>query len=383
MLVVIAGLVFSVFGSVIILVHTTLYVGLFIASRKASRLRKRRDGGELSVAVVVPARDEEQLLPFLLQSLENQTRQDFHIRLINDRSTDATLRIMEEFASRLAGRVSVVSLEGEPRIASPKLNALVEGAGDIDSDILLFTDADCRVPPTWVEEVPRCFADGRVGLVIAPIETRRGAGLLSLYHTFEHVFKASYNAACTGIGLPTGGFGNNLAVRRSVLEEVGGFESVDVTATEDAALIARIRARTKWAVRALFSRSVTVTTEPQKSLADLTRQEVRWHTGGIFSKDFASRFNYRFLMFYLLASVLILPFGLIHPVFALPAAVSFGTMSTISVIGGWVTRQPIGRYWLPLPLYVILTMVYNSFLTVRAVLKPKLTWKGTDLQGVR
>ena len=124
-------------------------------------------------------------------------------------------------------------------------------------------------------------------------------------------------------------------------------------------------------------------TEPQKNWRDLTNQELRWHTGGIFSTDFQSRFAYRFLMFYLLISVVLLPFWLISPVFAVSAAVSFVTTFFMAVFEGMLTRQPLLRYWIPLVGYIIVTMIYNSILTVAAILKPRLTWKGTSLEGVR
>ena len=377
------GILCAIFGGLIIVVHSALYLGLILAGIRARAVAGSKPTVALTVTVAVPARDEEALLPELLRTLEDQTSQAFNVRLIDDRSTDRTPHIVSEFAAQHPDRVSVTTLTEDPRVDNPKLNALIEGTRDLTTDLVLFTDADCRVPPTWVEEVVRCFADPRVGLVIAPIETRRVGTVLSLYHAYEHVFKAAYNAGCTGIGLPTGGFGNNLAVRSAVLEEIGGYESVDSTATEDAALIARVRAKTTSKVLAVFSRGATVITEPQRSWRDLTNQEVRWHTGGIFSTDFQSRLGYRFLMFFLLASVAFLPFGLLHWLFAVPAAVSFTTMTLMAVIGGLLTRQPVRKYWLPLVAFVLGSMLYNSFLTTLTVLRPRLTWKGSDMGGVR
>ena len=260
MLITIIGIIFAIFGGIIVVVHLTLYVGLFRAGARAMR-NSGGTGERLTVTIIVPARNEENLLPGLIRTLENQTRTDFLVRLIDDRSSDKTPEIASEYASRHPGKVSIITLTEEPKIENPKLNALAEGTRDLTSDILLFTDADCRVPDTWVEELSKRFEDPTIGLIIAPIETRRGASFLSQYHAFEHVFKAAYNAACVGIGMPTGGFGNNLALRRSSLVEIGGFEAVDATATEDAALIARIRTYTEWKVQAQFSRSVTVITE--------------------------------------------------------------------------------------------------------------------------
>lgn len=373
-------IVCAVAGGAIVAAHTLMYIGLMLAAAKERALTRSGATPDLSVAVVVPARNESSLLQRLLDSLSCQTTADFHIILVNDRSTDGTYAIMKRFADENAARTTIVDVTQDLIPENGKLNALVHGTHAAESDLILFTDADCVVPPGWVERTRARYADKRLGLLMAPIETVRNGTIRSVFHSFDHVFKYSYNAGCSGVGMPTGGFGNNLSVRRAALLEIGGLEAVEVTVTEDAALIASIRENTDWRIRASFAREITVVTETQPSWRRLTEQEVRWHTGGIFSPDATSRLSYRFVMFYLLASVVAGPAVPFVPVLGLLPVVSFVTMFLIAVIGGLLTRQPLRTYWLPLVILVLFAMVYNSLLTVMALCRRELTWKGRPLK---
>jgi len=365
-------------GGAIVLAHLIMYFGLFATALQERKLGKESGTSTVSVTVVVPARNEEQLIPRLFDSLDAQTRTDFNIILVDDRSTDKTGELMAGYAKRNS-RVKVVTITDEPEIGNHKLNALIAGVSEASTDVLMFTDADCVTPPEWVERVSARFSDSRVGVILAPIETLKTNALLSTFHAFDHIFKYSYTAGCAGVGIPTGGFGNNLAVRRKTIDEIGGLGSIDVTSTEDAALISKIRTATTMKIHALFSRKVTVLTEAQKSWKALTAQELRWHTGGLFSPDLQTRLAYSFIMMYLSISVIAIPACFFVPVLSILPVVSFVTMSLMAVISGMFTSQPPVTYWLALIPFIILEMGYDSYLTIRALTKPKLIWKGTVL----
>ena len=57
----------------------------------------------------------------------------------------------------------------------PKKNALAGGIAASDGELVLFTDADCLVPPRWVASLVAPFEDEEVGLVAgyADRKTRR------------------------------------------------------------------------------------------------------------------------------------------------------------------------------------------------------------------
>ncbi len=373
----------------IVAVHLALYIGVgrVVRWRRQMARRSTRKGAPPpgqsastpSVTVVVPARNEETNLPRLFESLERQSCTDFTMVFVDDRSTDRTPGLLADFAARHPGRLRLVRNELPPDGKNPKQRALAAGCAGVETEVILFTDADCVVPERWVEETARCYRDPGVGLVIGAITTRQDRGAVSRFHAFDHLFKYGYTAGTVGIGMPTGGFGNNLSVRAAALREVGGFESLGFSTTEDAALIAAIRMRTRWRVCALFDRSTLVVTEPLASLAEVAAQEVRWHVGGLFSDDLSTRISYGYLMLYLTASVAAAPFIPLYPLLALLTATSFVTMGIMALLSGLRTRQGLRRYWLCFVPNLLFTMVFNSYLTVRALIHRHVTWKGSKL----
>ena len=388
----------------IVAVHVTLYVGVARVALWRRKSRKRlgapgprelrfanaatsggmQSAGDVpvspSITVVVPARNEEANLPHLFASLECQSRSDFSIVFVDDRSTDRTPALLADWAARHPGRVRLVRIDdAPPEGQNPKQLALAAGCAEVASEVILFTDADCLVPERWVEETSRCYLDPRVGLVIGAITTRQDRGAVSRFHAFDHLFKYGYTAGTVGIGMPTGGFGNNLSIRAAALRDAGGFESLGFSTTEDAALIAAIRTRTRWRVCALFDRATLVVTEPLASLAEVAAQEVRWHVGGLFSDDPSTRLSYGYLMLYLTASVAAAPFIPLYPFLGLLTATSFVTMGIVALLSGLRTKQSFRRYWLCFVPNLLFTMLFNSYLTVRALASRRVTWKGSRM----
>ncbi len=94
----------------------------------------------VKLSVIIPALNEEETLPMLLQSLDGQTFTEFEVIVADADSEDATVEIAKRHGAR-------VVKGGMPAVGR---NA---GAGTADGDFLIFLDADVRVPKTFLEDV--------------------------------------------------------------------------------------------------------------------------------------------------------------------------------------------------------------------------------------
>ena len=382
----IATLVSALLAAGIFIIHVAVAVGAVITlflqrslERRAARSVAAAGAARVTVSVVVPAKNEQFSLPRLLSSLEEQDTDDFEIVLVNDRSTDDTARVMEEFRTRLGDRVVVVTVtEAQPE-GNPKQHALAHGARAASGDVLLLTDADCVVPPSWVRRSTGYFGDPRLGLVFGPVYPKGTDGWLTHYQSFDHVFRYYYTAGSAGLSNATGGFGNNLAVRVEALTAVGGFQGLRHSATEDAELISEVRDTKQWLIRAHINRGATVHPEPQRTLGALFKQELRWHIGALFSPDWATRVSFGVVMLFLFVSVLAAPLAFWFPPILLLAAGSFSSMVLMAVVAGaFSKREPV--YWLLLIPNVVFSMLFYSLTTLRTLLPVKISWKGTTLR---
>ncbi len=112
------------------------------------------------ISVVVPAYNEEQNIERCLRSLADQTvpRETYEIIVVDGDSRDKT----RELAKPLADKVFIQTSE---RVGG----ARNDGAMAAKGGIIATTDADCILPPDWVERIERNFAERDIVQLYGPV----------------------------------------------------------------------------------------------------------------------------------------------------------------------------------------------------------------------
>ena len=343
----------------------------------------------IAVSVVVVAMNEERALPRLLASLAAQTWTGFELVLVDDRSTDATAAIMEQHRAAAPYRVQVIRNRRPPVGCNGKQQALDLGVAAAIGGLLIFTDADCTVPATWVERITAAFAAdaaGRLGVLFGQLAVATPAPgrppFRDRYQAFDQPLVHQYNTGTAGLGLPTGCFGNNLALRATVLAQIGGFRALGYTLTEDAALIEAAR-RHGWRVAGSTLTETRITTEPQPSWGGFVNQHVRWNGGAFFSHDPATVWGYRYITLFLIASVVAAPWALLVPWLALLPLTSLLSIGSLAVLAAVLYSRRRLRALLRVIPYTLFFMVFYAYATVLAIVGVRAEWKGARLQATR
>ena len=126
---------------------------------EAGRARARGPG--MRACVVVPARDEEELIGACIAALAAQTgvaRDDYEVLLVLDRCTDAT----EARARAAAGDMTLHVIEADPpgrRPRAPPGHGPGRGAPAADG-LIATTDADSEPAPDWLRAQLDAVANG-------------------------------------------------------------------------------------------------------------------------------------------------------------------------------------------------------------------------------
>lgn len=166
----------------------------------------------MKVSVLVPTYQEAKGIEAFLRQFERQTlpRSEFEIVVIDGGSRDGTA----EIASHHADRVIPQTSEGIG-------GARNDGARLARAEILATTDADCRVPPDWLERIVEDFADPAVVAVCGPDGPFDG-GLKArfLYFFVRGIIRMAALVGLYGTG------GTNSAFRKSAYLAVGGYRSL-------------------------------------------------------------------------------------------------------------------------------------------------------------
>lgn len=254
-------------------------VQIAILTVTARRLRiDARADPPPSVSVVIAARDEEHNLGSCLESVLHQTcdRHQFEVIVVNDHSSDGTERICQEYAVKYSNFRYINSVERP--VLRGKPNALDLGIATARNDVILITDADCTVPTTWIEETARFYSPdvGLVGGLTIQSASTAFEGMQSL----DWVYLLGLAAATISLRIPLSTIGNNLSFRRTAYLELGGYQKIPFSVTEDFVLFQAIVGLRKWTYLCPIDPKVLVTSKPCPTWKALLRQKHRWGTGG-------------------------------------------------------------------------------------------------------
>jgi len=268
----------------------TIIMGLALAARQfalAARVALRGDSPDPAptpqfepadwptVTVLVPAHDEERVLPGCLAAMAalDYPAGKLSILIVDDRSTDRTGAIADDFAATDA-RVQVLHRNATRRPG--KSAAVVDGMARTTSDILVLFDADYLPPPGLLKELVAPFADPSVGATMGRVvPCNSDANILTRLLDLER--RAGYAVDQRGRGLwsliPQ--FGGTVGgIRRTALDSVGGWREGHLT--EDTDLTFRL-ALGGW--RVAYLNHARCHEEVPEDWASRFRQVRRWAYG--------------------------------------------------------------------------------------------------------
>jgi glycosyltransferase involved in cell wall biosynthesis len=222
-----------------------------------------------SVGVIVPAHDEQDLLPACLASVRRAAQalrgMPVHLVVVADACRDRTVRVARR------GGASVVSIDarsaGAARAAGAREVLGRTGQLDPENVWLATTDADTLVPAHWLRQQVRHASQGWdaiVGTIQVADWSGYPPGTRALFR--ERYEGVEAVAGVEGVGGVEGGAGQhghvhgaNLGFRASAYLRAGGFPALPTA--EDHALVAAL---TAGGSRVLRTRALPVTTSARR-----------------------------------------------------------------------------------------------------------------------
>ena len=233
-----------------------------------------------SVSILVSARNEEAGISQTLDSLMKQLYKGrWDIWVADDRSTDRTPQILAEYAEKYPDRIHILTISELSPGESAKKNAIAKLVKASAGEILLLTDADCIVPPTWIRAMMQEFEPGIdfvAGHSYIELPKDRFNWLLNMQAVETMAYRIAGTAALA-MGTPITSTGNNLAYRRRFFEEVHGFEGVSkIQSGDDDLLLQKLAREAPWKAHYSIDPEAFVSTQGKETFPELWEQRKRW-----------------------------------------------------------------------------------------------------------
>jgi cellulose synthase/poly-beta-1,6-N-acetylglucosamine synthase-like glycosyltransferase len=191
------------------------------------------------VTVLVAAHNEEKVIANILGALMAAKYPEDKVLVVpvNDRSTDRTREIVDEFVKRFPGRIRAFHrTEGK----GGKAAALKDAMELVETEVIVIFDADYIPGTGLIKQLTAPFFDPEVGGVMGRVVPMNvGINLLTRLLDLERAggYQVDQQARMNLRLVPQHG-GTVAGVRRSALREIGGWN--DNTLTEDTDLTFRL-----------------------------------------------------------------------------------------------------------------------------------------------
>ena len=292
-----------------------------------------------TVSIVIAARNEENNIKYLIDDLINQNypKEKIEIIIANDRSVDRTGEIIDETAKKYSF-FHHIKIKKTNKSMTPKKNALQQAIHHAAGNIIISTDADCRVPKTWVKSMASSVQKNKgISIGFSRVE---GKSFFSKYQMIDFFSITVANAGVGGWNIFWSGSGQNLGYKKKSFEMINGFHPVkDKISGDDMYLVQAISEKIGGIIN-MNPRSF-VLTKPVKSIKDFLNQKIRW------SSNARNNLNKKPLFFIFLISAffcnltLLIGFLLLIPGIQFMFFIKFIFEGIVIFLGGRLFKTPI------------------------------------------
>ncbi len=246
-------------------------------------------------SIIIPFRNEAENIPQLIVSLQNieYPRHLFEVIFVDDASEDNSEKILiESLHSALKNEKNFdfQILKNQRFSNSPKKDAITNAIKISNFEWIVTTDADCEVPLNWLNSLDSFIQKNNVKMVCGPVLYKANNEFLQQFQQLDGFSLQAATIGSFGLHKPLLCNGANLAYRKSVFQEISGFEGNNhLPSGDDIFMMEKVLKVYPNSVKFVKSREMIVKTNGQKSWKDILNQRIRWASKTSKTKNYYSK----------------------------------------------------------------------------------------------
>lgn len=335
--------------------------------------------------VVISVRNEEDNIENCLNSIlkQNYPRQLYEIIVINDFSTDSTLKKISPFENRVKLIKLSEHLPQERANFPNKKTAITMAVNMAKNPLILCADGDCEYGENWMLSIEQFYKKYKKDFIAAPVDYIFDNTWLFNFLEMDLVAMMGVTAGSIGQKKPVMASGANMMFTKAVFKEVNGYEgNEEIPSGDDVFLMQKVFINNEKAVGFVKNTEAIAFTIAPHTFTEFLNQRIRWTSKSTNMIDVKVKvvlvFNYLFylalfLNFFVLPffNIAFLVFGVVMMVFKLIIDTLFFTN-----ILAFFNKSKLLKWMLPIE---ILHIFYVSVMGVLALVGT-YKWKGRTVK---
>ncbi|NNC69771.1 MAG: glycosyltransferase, partial [Flavobacteriaceae bacterium] len=260
----------------ITLLYCVIIMSFIIGFDRVKEIEVKEGISMRSFSIIIPFRNEEESLPELLASLQqlNYRNDYFEIIFVNDDSTDNSVELIKKFLAQFGN--DIIIIDANRKSNSPKKDAIETAIKQAKFNHIITTDADCIVPPNWLQLFDLMIEKNEAQFIVAPVAFHSKNTFLDRFQVLDLMSLQGVTIGAFGIGKPFLCNGANLCYSKDAFNAVDGFEGNSMIASgDDIFLLEKVLKNQPEKVVYLKSKVAIVYSITQPNLKELIHQRIR------------------------------------------------------------------------------------------------------------
>lgn len=265
---------------IIALIYFSVYFYFFKGLKKSSDIKGNDNNIFPFISVIVAARNESDNITSCINSLKsiNYPSNKFEVIIVNDNSSDNTEELIIKGISGRNNFLLLNSSENKKENLFGKVKALDYAISISKGNIILTTDADCTVNKNWLRNIAKYYTSDTA--MVSGFTLIHPVKLLDKIQSLDWMYLQGIACASSGHNRQLSCIGNNLSFSKKAYIEVGGYDAINFSVTEDLALLKSIQKLKQYKIVYPLAKDNFVITLPCNTLRELLNQKKRWFRGG-------------------------------------------------------------------------------------------------------